>query len=77
MTYFCLIETRTSAVPCMEVLPAATLEAARDQTRRLMREHGSPIAAHIFRNDERLDTILFEDGLPAPRLLRHGAARPR
>ena len=78
MTYICLIETRTSEVPYMEVLPAATLDAARDQARRLLREHGSPIAAHIFRDDERLDTILTEEGPPpAPGLLRHGAPRSR
>ncbi|MGZ9099515.1 MAG: hypothetical protein ACXW3O_07415 [Brevundimonas sp.] len=75
VTFICLIETRTSEVPYMEVLPAATLDAARDQARRLLREHGSPIAAHIFRDDERLDTILFEDGPAAPGLLRHGAPR--
>lgn len=75
MTYICLIETRTSAVPYMEVLAAATLDAAREQTRRLMREHGSPVAAHIFRDDERLDTLLIEDLPPGPGLLRHGAPR--
>ena len=77
MTYICLIETKSSTVPYMEVLPAASLDAARDQARRLMREHGSPIAAHIFRDDERLDTILNDDGPPAPGLLKHGAPRSR
>jgi len=77
VTYICLIETRTSDVPYMEILAAATLDAAREQARRLMREHGSPVAAHIFRNDVRLDTLLIEDGPPGPRRLRHGPPRSR
>jgi hypothetical protein len=55
--FFCLVETKDSDVPHMELLPADDLDEARFWARRMLTEHAMPVAAHIFRNDERLDTL--------------------
>ncbi len=58
VNFICYLETHTSAVPHMEVLPVKTLPEARLAARRMLSEHRRPIAAHIFRNDERVDTLI-------------------
>lgn len=62
MIFFCYIETGASTVPHMEPMPVETLEQARFYAQRLMRDHARPVAAHIFRDDERLDTVVPRRG---------------
>lgn len=57
MTYFCFIETRAASVPHMEPLDAEDLPSATAEARRLLRQHTSAIAAHIFEGDRRLVTL--------------------
>lgn len=57
MTYICLIESTASSVPHMEPLSAEDAETAVVRARRLMAEHSSAIAAHVFYGDERIATI--------------------
>ncbi len=57
MSFICYVETRTSTVPHMEALPVDTLAEARLHARRLLTQHRKPVAAHIFHDDERVDTI--------------------
>ena len=57
MYYFCLVETKTCLVPHLEWLPVDTLDEARDLARRALNQHLMPLAAHIYANDERVDTV--------------------
>jgi hypothetical protein len=61
MTYFCFVETETSKVPHMEPMAVDNLMAARVMARQIARSHRRPVAAHIFHQDERVDTVLFDD----------------
>lgn len=65
MIYFCLIETSASSVPHMEPLDANDLAEAAGQTRQAIRGHHSVIAAHVFGDGHRLETIL-PDAPPSP-----------
>ncbi len=65
MIYFCLIETSASSVPHMEPLDANDLPEAAAQTRQAIRGHQSVIAAHVFGDGYRLETIL-PDAQPSP-----------
>lgn len=55
--FYCLVETKACQVPHLEWLPVDTLEEARDHARRALNRHLMPIAAHIYVDDERLDTV--------------------
>lgn len=57
MNFFCLVETDRSSTPHLEWLPVDTVEDARDHARRVLNQHLMPIAAHIYAEDERVDTI--------------------
>lgn len=58
MTFFCYIDTQTSAVPYMEALPVDSLEEARFLALRMLGQHRKALAAHIFREDDRVDTLI-------------------
>lgn len=60
MSYICLIETESSSVPHMEPLMADDLPEARNHAVRLLRQHGKPVAAHIFLGDKRLETVTVD-----------------
>ena len=60
MTYFCFIESDILSTPHMEPLTAETLDDAAEEARRLMRNHASAIAAHVFEGDERISSIRLE-----------------
>lgn len=57
MTYICFIECARSSVPHMEPLSADDAGTALEKARRLMAEHSSAIAAHVFDGDERIATL--------------------
>lgn len=57
MDFFCLIETEGHRVPHLEWLPVNSLDEARAQARRMLREHQRPLAAHIYAGDEQLDVL--------------------
>lgn len=64
MDFFCLIETEGQQVPYLEWLQVSSLDEARTQARRILREHRRPLAAHIFAGNEQLDVLR-----PQPELL--------
>lgn len=57
MTYICFIECASSSVPYMEPLQDDDTETAMRTTRRLMSEHPTAIAAHLFLNEKRIATL--------------------
>jgi hypothetical protein len=61
LTYFCFIESEILSVPHMEPLAAETVEDAREEAERLLLDHASGYAAHVFRDDDRLLTIRRPD----------------
>lgn len=56
--FICFVETRTSDVPHMEPLPVDTLEDARACARQMLAAHQEPLVAHLFNDQERVDTLL-------------------
>lgn len=60
MTYFCFIESDSTSVPHMEPLTADTLDAARDEARRLLATHVSGVAAHVFEDDRKILSLRAE-----------------
>lgn len=58
MTYFCFIESSILSTPHMEPLAATTRAEAIDEAALLMRQHSSALAAHVFLDEERVETIL-------------------
>lgn len=61
MTYICFIESNILSVPHMEPLGALSAEEARDEARRLLRNHASGIAAHVFAGEECVHTIRVDE----------------
>lgn len=57
MTYICFIESSNSRVPHMEPLLVDDRKTALEKARRLLSQHSSAIAAHVFYGDERIGTI--------------------
>lgn len=57
MTYFCFIESEILSVPHMEPLAAESLDDARQEAERLLYQHASGYAAHVFNEEDRLLTI--------------------
>lgn len=57
MDFFCLIETEGCQVPHLEWLPVSSLDEARTQARRMLREHQRPLAAHIYAGNHQLDVL--------------------
>lgn len=67
MTYFCFVESDILSVPHMEPLAAETVEEAREEAERLLYDHASGYAVHVFQNDDRLLTIRRSKRRPDPR----------
>jgi hypothetical protein len=61
VTFICFIESHNSTTPHMEPLLADDIEAALEEAQRLMSQHTAPIAAHIFKEDRLVETLLQED----------------
>lgn len=61
MTYICFIESTILSIPHMEPLSATKADEAREEARRLLSQHASGIAAHVFAGEERIHTIRAED----------------
>ena len=61
MTYICFVESSIVSVPHMEPLSAMTAEEARDEARRLLRQHASGVAAHVFAGEERIHSIRADE----------------
>lgn len=61
MTYFCFIESKILSVPHMEPLLAQTEDEALAEAADLMGLHASAIAAHVFKDEERVGTIMPGD----------------
>ena len=57
MTYFCFIESDILSVPHMEPLAATNVDDARQEAERLLYDHASGYAAHVFEEDDRVLTI--------------------
>ncbi len=60
MTYICFIESRNSSTPHMEPLMAEDLTEALSEAYRLMGQHTTPLAAHVFKEDQLIQTV-FQD----------------
>ncbi|WGM30491.1 hypothetical protein [Brevundimonas sp. NIBR11] len=61
MTYFCFIELAGSSTPHMEPLDVASVEDAKAQAQRLLRDHASARAARIYL-DEKEVAMLGREG---------------
>jgi hypothetical protein len=61
VTYICFVESSIVSVPHMEPLSAMTAEEARDEARRLLRQHASGVAAHVFAGEERIHSIRADE----------------
>ncbi len=61
MAYFCYIESSILSVPHMEPLAATTPEESREEAFRLLAQHSSGLAAHVFHGEERVWTIRPEE----------------
>lgn len=61
MTYICFVESDILSVPHMEPLSARSDEEAREEARRLLRQHASGIAAHVFKGEERVHSLQADD----------------
>lgn len=48
VTYFCFLHSRPERTPHMEPLDADSVEEAKAQARRLLREHTSAHAARVY-----------------------------
>ena len=57
MTYICFVDLKTHSVPHMEPLSAQTPEEAFEEAVRLLRQHRSGVAAHVFHGERRLHSI--------------------
>ncbi len=57
MTYFCFVESDILSVPHMEPLAAESRREAEREARRLLAQHASGVAAHVFLGDERVITL--------------------
>ena len=57
MDYICYIDTSTSSVPFMDVVPVRELEAAREHARRLMAERPTSVAARLFQGEQLIEVI--------------------
>lgn len=60
MTYLCFIETQTSSVPHMEALDADTLEEAQAAAHRMIGEHRAPVAVHLFKGEDLIQTVFVD-----------------
>lgn len=61
MTYICFVESDTQSVPHMEPLAALTAEEARLEALRLLKQHASGTAAHVFKGDERVLSLRADE----------------
>jgi hypothetical protein len=61
VTYFCYIESKILSVPHMEPLLAETEDEAMSEAADLMGLHSSAIAAHVFKDEDRVGTITPDD----------------
>lgn len=58
MTFICFIESEGSSVPHMEPMTADNLATALVEARRMLGTHSRPLAAHVFKDDQRVETII-------------------
>jgi hypothetical protein len=65
VTYICFVESSILSVPHMEPLSATSPAEAREEARRLLRQHASGVAAHIYIGDERIHTVRHDEALTA------------
>ena len=61
MTYICFVESAILSVPHMEPLSAMSADEAREEARRLLRQHASGVAAHVFLGEERIHSIRADE----------------
>lgn len=61
MTYFCFVESDILSVPHMEPLAALTAEEAREEAVRLLAQHASGVAAHVFHGEDCIHSIRAEE----------------
>ena len=64
MGYFCYIESSILSVPHMEPLAASTPEEGCEEALRLLAQHSSGIAAHVFQGEERVWTLRPQEARP-------------
>jgi hypothetical protein len=57
LTFICFVESNVSAVPHMEPLTAMTPEEARNEALRLLRNHSSGVAAHVYAGDDHVYSV--------------------
>lgn len=62
VTFICFIKSGSGDVPYVEPLDADTLEGARVQTRRLLRQHSSVRMARIYLDATEVEILPSEDG---------------
>lgn len=72
MTYFCFIESSVLSTPHMEPLAASSRTEAVEEAAVLMMQHSSALAAHVFLDEERVETILAS---VSPAALRFAESR--
>lgn len=60
MDYICYIDTTTSTVPFMDVVPTRELEVAREHARRLLAERPASLAARLFQGDVLVEILMPE-----------------
>jgi len=58
--YICYIDTTTSTVPFMDVVPTRELEVAREHARRLLAERPASLAARLFQGDVLVEILMPE-----------------
>lgn len=58
MTFFVFIESEILSVPHMEPLVSDDLNAAKTEAEAVLGQHASGYAAHVFKGEERVATIL-------------------
>lgn len=57
MTFFCLLENRSSTATHMEPLESACRKSAVNEAVRLLAEHPSASLAHVLRGDKIVATV--------------------
>lgn len=61
VTYFCFVESSPTGVQHMQPMDAESVEGARTEAAGLLRRHRRAYAAHIFVEDQHIETIRARD----------------
>lgn len=56
--FICFVESHTSDVPYMEPIPVDTVEEARARARQMLAAHEAPIMAHLFCDQDKVETLM-------------------